>query len=42
VAYIPQGKPGDILSGLGLDGPGIAATVAQAIGSSIDGRALHG
>ena len=31
VAYIPQGKPTQILSELGLDGPGISASVAGAI-----------
>jgi 1-deoxy-D-xylulose-5-phosphate synthase len=28
-AYIPQGKPAALLANLGLDGPGIAATVAK-------------
>ncbi len=27
VAYVPQGRPADILASLGLDGPGIAARV---------------
>jgi 1-deoxy-D-xylulose-5-phosphate synthase len=31
VAYIPQGKPAQILSDLGLDGPGISASVAEAL-----------
>jgi 1-deoxy-D-xylulose-5-phosphate synthase len=30
-AYIPQGKPADILANLGLDGPGITATVLKAL-----------
>ena len=29
--YVPQGKPDAILSDLGLDGPGIAAAVAEAL-----------
>ena len=29
--YIPQGKPDGILSDLGLDGPGVAATVVDAV-----------
>jgi 1-deoxy-D-xylulose-5-phosphate synthase len=29
--YIPQGKPDGILSDLGLDGPGVAATVVDAL-----------
>jgi len=29
VAYIPQGKPDDILRELGLDAPGIAAEVRR-------------
>ena len=28
-AYLPHGKPNDLLANLGLDGPGIAATVAK-------------
>jgi 1-deoxy-D-xylulose-5-phosphate synthase len=28
-AYLPHGKPADLLANLGLDGPGIAATVAK-------------
>jgi 1-deoxy-D-xylulose-5-phosphate synthase len=31
-AYIPQGKPAQILSDLGLDGPGVAAAVSNALG----------
>jgi deoxyxylulose-5-phosphate synthase len=30
-AYLAQGKPADILANLGLDGPGIAATVLKAL-----------
>lgn len=30
-SYVPQGKPDAILSDLGLDGPGIAATVLEAL-----------
>jgi 1-deoxy-D-xylulose-5-phosphate synthase len=30
-AYLPQGKPADLLANLGLDGPGIAATVQKAL-----------
>ena len=29
LAYLPHGKPADLLANLGLDGPGIAATVAE-------------
>ncbi len=29
--YIPHGRPADILSSLGLDGPGIAESVARAL-----------
>ena len=29
-AFVPQGKPADLLANLGLDGPGIAATVLKA------------
>jgi 1-deoxy-D-xylulose-5-phosphate synthase len=32
-AYLPQAKADDILSALGLDGPGIAASVRQALGA---------
>jgi 1-deoxy-D-xylulose-5-phosphate synthase len=28
-AYLPHGKPADLLANLGLDGPGVAATVAK-------------
>jgi 1-deoxy-D-xylulose-5-phosphate synthase len=31
-AYIPQGKPAQILSDLGLDGPGVAAAISNALG----------
>jgi len=31
--YLPQGKPDGILANLGLDGPGIAAAVTEALGS---------
>jgi 1-deoxy-D-xylulose-5-phosphate synthase len=34
VAYIPQGKPPQILSDLGLDGPGIAASVRNVLETS--------
>ena len=30
-AYLAQGKPADILANLGLDGPGISATVLKAL-----------
>ena len=30
-AYLPHGKPADLLANLGLDGPGIAATVQKAL-----------
>jgi 1-deoxy-D-xylulose-5-phosphate synthase len=30
--YVPQGKPAQILSDLGLDGPGVAAAIATALG----------
>ena len=29
--YLPQGKPAAILASLGIDGPGIAATVQKAL-----------
>ena len=29
--YIPQAKPAEILSQLGLDGPGIAASISSAL-----------
>ena len=28
-AFLPHGKPASLLANLGLDGPGIAATVAK-------------
>jgi 1-deoxy-D-xylulose-5-phosphate synthase len=31
LAYLPHGKPADLLANLGLDGPGIAATVLKAL-----------
>jgi 1-deoxy-D-xylulose-5-phosphate synthase len=31
VAYLPHGKPVDLLANLGLDGPGIAATVLKSL-----------
>jgi 1-deoxy-D-xylulose-5-phosphate synthase len=34
LAYLPHGKPADLLANLGLDGPGIAAAVLKAV----DGR----
>ena len=34
VAYLPHGKPADILASLGLDGPGIAGRVLAARGAS--------
>ena len=34
--FIPQGKPDGILAELGLDGPGIAAAVVQALGTERD------
>jgi 1-deoxy-D-xylulose-5-phosphate synthase len=34
--YIPQGKPDGILAELGLDGPGIAAAVTQALATEAD------
>jgi len=37
VAYVAQGRAGDILAALGLDGPGIARQVMQALG----GRSPH-
>jgi 1-deoxy-D-xylulose-5-phosphate synthase len=30
-AYLPHGKPGDLLANLGLDGPGIAATILKGL-----------
>ena len=30
-AYIPQGRPDDLLAELGLDGPGVAASVRQLV-----------
>ena len=32
IAFIPQGKPDAILSSLGLDGPGVAASIRGALG----------
>jgi hypothetical protein len=32
VRYIPQAKPDDILSDLGLDGPGLAAEARRLLG----------
>ena len=29
LAFLPHGKPADLLANLGLDGPGIAATVLE-------------
>ena len=37
--YIPQAKPTQILSDLGLDGPGLAASIMAALRSDIDSRA---
>ena len=31
LAFLPQGKPADLLANLGLDGPGIAATALKAL-----------
>ena len=31
LAFLPHGKPADLLANLGLDGPGIAATVLKAL-----------
>jgi 1-deoxy-D-xylulose-5-phosphate synthase len=31
LAFLPHGKPDDLLANLGLDGPGIAATVLKAL-----------
>ena len=31
VAFVPQGKPADVLANLGLDGPGIAAATLKAL-----------
>ena len=31
LAYLPHGKPADLLANLGLDGPGIAASVSKAL-----------
>jgi 1-deoxy-D-xylulose-5-phosphate synthase len=35
-AYIPQGKPDQILADLGLDGQGIAASVVEALNTEKD------
>jgi len=35
LAYLPHGKPADLLANLGLDGPGVAATVLKAM--DVDG-----
>jgi 1-deoxy-D-xylulose-5-phosphate synthase len=35
-SYIPHGKPDQILAGLGLDGPGIAASVTEALATQRD------
>ncbi len=34
--YIPQGKPDGILAELGLDGPGIATAVTEALATERD------
>ena len=34
LAYLPHGKPADLLANLGLDGTGIAATVLKALDAS--------
>jgi len=34
--YIPQGRPDGILAELGLDGPGVATAVTQALGTERD------
>ncbi len=34
VAFLPHGKPADLLANLGLDGPGIAATVSKLLDAS--------
>ena len=39
IAFIPHGKPDRILSDLGLDGPGIAATVRSILPLDLRGRA---
>ena len=31
LAFLPHGKPADLLANLGLDGPGIAASVLKAL-----------
>ena len=33
-SYLAQGKPDDILSSLGLDGPGVARSVSEALAGS--------
>jgi 1-deoxy-D-xylulose-5-phosphate synthase len=38
--YIPQGKPDAILAELGLDGPGVAASVLRALGTEHDNLQL--
>jgi 1-deoxy-D-xylulose-5-phosphate synthase len=38
--YIPQGKPDAILAELGLDGPGVAASVVRALGTEHDNLQL--
>jgi deoxyxylulose-5-phosphate synthase len=40
-AHIAQGKPDRILADLGLDGPGIAATVTAAMANERDRLQLH-
>jgi 1-deoxy-D-xylulose-5-phosphate synthase len=37
-AYIPQGRPDDLLAELGLDGPGVAASVRQLVNRSFPPR----
>ena len=39
-AYIPQGHPDRILAELGLDGPGVAAAVTEALRSEADATTL--
>ncbi len=41
VAYLAQAKPDAILAGLGLDGPGIAASVVSTLEAGPGGAALH-
>jgi 1-deoxy-D-xylulose-5-phosphate synthase len=37
LAYLPHGRPADLLANLGLDGPGVAASVLKALDDTARG-----